>query len=304
MEMSKNLLEVRRICDALRIPYKESVKGATLTTIAVGGNLFLIQPQDFASLTELITEFSNSKIKYRIAGGGSNLLISDDGLLDPVIQLGKGFKEFSLSGNIWSAGASVGLMQFSRNVSEAGFSGLEFAGGIPAWIGGAVFMNAGAHENEISDVLDSVDVLLPDGKLEKIKRSDLNMQYRSSGLPQSGIIIKATFKLTQGDKVKSFEKLKTNLEYRKKTQPLQLPSCGSVFRNPSKDLSAGSLIEKLGFKGKKIGGASVSELHANWIINQKKNATYLDVETLINEIITASKGAQTPLTPEVILWGE
>lgn len=302
MEKSKNLQEAKRICDALNVPYREAVRGSSLTTISIGGPLFLIQPQSQNSLKDVLKELYTSGIDSKVVGGGSNLLISDEGLDIPVIQLGKGFKEFELKNGVWSVGAAVGLMQFSRNVSEAGFSGLEFAGGIPAWIGGAVFMNAGAHKGEISEVLESVEIFFQDGRCETITRSDLQMQYRSANLPLNTIVSRANFRLTEGDKLKSFELLKKNLEYRKKTQPLQLPSFGSVFKNPSKELSAGSVIESLGLKGKHIGGASISELHANWIVNQKKNALCKEVEELIACIISAANDSGVLLEPEVVRW--
>ena len=302
--MQANLQEAKRLCDALNIPYREELKGSTLTTMAVGGELFLIQPQSRESLVLIRKEFSNASIPIRILGGGSNLLISDAPLSDPVIQLGKTFKFFEQRHDQWSVGAGTGLMQFSRQVSEAGFSGLEFAGGIPATIGGAVYMNAGAHTGEIADVLNSVEVLLSDGSVEIISRKDLSMKYRSSGLPEGAIVLKAVFDLTLSDKEKTFELLKKNLEYRKKTQPLQLPSFGSVFKNPSPELSAGAVIESLGLKGMRVGGAEVSDLHANWIVNPKKNALAYEVHTLMTSIIDQANASGVELIPEVKRWGE
>lgn len=269
------------------------MKGRDLTTIKTGGEIReLHRPKNSIELAELIKQLSS----YRILGFGSNLLISDEGVLEPVISFAG--NELKIDGTTVTIEAGFGLMSLARKTSELGLSGLEFGAGIPGSVGGACFMNAGAHGGEIGDVLSKVWFVTKDGKEECLSRAELKMDYRHSGI--EGIITKAEFKLVYSQK--SSELLQKNLNYRKATQPLTLPSFGSVFRNPD-GKKAGEIIESLGLKGFSIGGAQVSELHANWIVNPLKNATSEDVLKLIRHIQEeASSKAGVSLIPEVVTW--
>lgn len=268
------------------------MKGRDLTTIKTGGEIKeLYRPNTVAELIEL-TKRSQS---YKILGFGSNLLIADEGIQDPVISF-QG-NNLEINGKEVVVEAGYGLMSLARKTSELGLSGLEFAGGIPASVGGACFMNAGAHGGEIGDVLSRV-WFIKDGKEESLARSELKMSYRSSGI--EGVVTKAQFTLVKSNNSK--ELLAKNLAYRRSTQPLSLPSFGSVFRNPE-GKKAGQIIDSLGLRGFEIGGARISELHANWIVNPKKNATSKDVSSLIKYVKEKALGVLgIELEPEVVIW--
>jgi UDP-N-acetylmuramate dehydrogenase len=269
------------------------MKGKDLTTIKTGGELKdLHKPKTTSELIELLKKIES----YKILGFGSNLLISDDGVSEPVVSFVG--KEIVVEGTVVTVDAGFGLMSLARKTSEIGLSGLEFAGGIPGSVGGACFMNAGAHGAEIGDVLSRVWFVTKEGREESLSREELSMSYRHSGI--NGFITKAEFSLVRSSNSK--ELLIKNLEYRKATQPLHLPSFGSVFRNP-KNRKAGEIIESLGLKGFKVGGAKVSDLHANWIVNPNKNATSEDVRELIKIIKNRAKiEANCDLEPEVVMW--
>ncbi len=268
------------------------MKGRDLTTIKTGGEIKkLYRPKTVIELIDLLKKFES----YKILGFGSNLLISDEGIEEPVISYQGNSLEINGKEVIVEAG--YGLMSLARKTSELGLSGLEFAGGIPASVGGACFMNAGAHGGEIGDVLSRV-WFVKDGREESLARSELKMSYRFSGI--DGLVTKAQFSLV--DSSNSKELLAKNLAYRKSTQPLSLPSFGSVFRNPD-GKKAGQIIESLGLKGFQIGGAKISELHANWIVNPLKNATSSEVMSLIQYVKDkAINELGLELEPEVVMW--
>jgi UDP-N-acetylenolpyruvoylglucosamine reductase len=196
------------------------------------------------------------------------------------------------------------LMSASRFFCDAGLHGLEFCAGIPGTIGGGVYMNAGAHGNEISSCLLSVHVMRKDGSFHTYQKSDLAFSYRRSGIPSGEIIVAADFELEHYE-INEVKRIREEaLSYRKRTQPLKFPSAGSVFRNPEGEiLSAGALLESLGFKGRNEGGVSFSDLHANWIVKTSKNALAVDVKKLVDTAMEATlKHYGIILTPEILFW--
>lgn len=286
------------------ISIRSGVSGASLTTMAVGGDVdWLIEPQSEKELSAVLRALSGEGIPFRIIGAGSNIVIPDRGIHVPVIRLGRGFRETEINGAKVKAGGSVSLMQLSRAASEAGLEGFEFAGGIPASVGGAVRMNAGAHGGEISSVLEWVRYILPTGEAQSVKASTLAFSYRKAGIPEGAVVIEATFKLVPGDKVTSDARRSQFLAERKAHQPLTLPSSGSVFRNPDRDRTAGRLLDECGAKGMKKGGVMVSDLHANWIVNPKKDGRASEVVWLVSECQKLAKEkAKVHLEPEIIIW--
>ena len=173
-----------------------------------------------------------AKQSYRVIGAGSNLLIADSGFSDWVIKLDRGFRCYSpVSGQAacFDVSGAMPLMTLSRELSDQGYSGLEFAGGIPAVLGGAITMNAGAHGGEMSDIVSEVEILTVDGTKEHLFPKDCGFQYRYCNLPQGSVVVAARIKLSESDPQKTKELRFKNLEYRKATQPLSLPSSGSVF---------------------------------------------------------------------------
>lgn len=285
---------------------ERQLSGADLTTYSIGGKIkYFLEPKSEAALKNLIKSLNSQSLRYRIIGAGSNLLISSAEQNIPVIKLGRSFNYINKtdSEGVFKVGAATALMNLSRQLSAQGLSGLEFAGGIPASIGGAVRMNAGAHHGQMADIILAVNIITADGDIEKIAAGDLSFSYRHCSLPDNTLVESVELKLIPGDKDKIQSLREKNLKYRKETQPLTLPSSGSVFKNPSPELAAGRLIEELGMKGQKIAGAEVSTLHANWIVNPEKKASSSDVLELIKLIKTkAAAQRNIELSPELIYW--
>lgn len=285
------------------VTMKSGVEGRRLTTYFIGGPVTLLEVEDKSALLSLSRLLSNGEVPWRALGAGSNVLISDKGLSGVTIRLGRGFREVgSLGGGRFQVGGAASLMTLCRDLSEGGFAGLEFAGGIPATFGGAVRMNAGAHGGEIWGVLEEVSVALK-GEEVKFKQDEVSFSYRRSGLPADCIILGGVLRLKESSREVTSNRRAEYLAERKRRQPLTAPSAGSVFKNPEPDRTAGMLIEQSGLKGFKIGGAVVSELHANWIINPEKNATASDVQRVIGECqerVREKFGVH--LEQEVISW--
>ncbi len=252
------------------------------TTYKVGGKAkVMAYPKNVDSLVKLLKYLKSNKIKHKILGLGSNVLFSDDEYDGVIIRLSElDHVEFFGRGKI-RVGAGYSLMKLSLQAAKKGLAGLEFASGIPGTVGGAVYMNAGAYKSDMGYVVTEVKVLTPEFKIITLENKEMNFHYRTSFLQTHPgyICLEAVIKLTKGDKNALDEVIKERRQRRLESQPLEYPSAGSVFRNPE-GMFAGKLIEDLGLKGKKIGGAMVSEKHANFIINYKK-AKGSDIKKLI-----------------------
>lgn len=250
-----------------------------LTTFGIGGPAsYYIKAKTVEDIKEAVLFAKSNHLPYFILGKGSNCLFHHEGYNGVVIQNKIDFFENSEPG-VYHVGAGYSFALLGTKASQAGFSGLEFASGIPASTGGAVFMNAGANGSEIKDTLYSVDFLNDDGELIILLRDDLLFSYRTSPFQtMKGAIIGATFKLKPS--ITARQKQLEIISYRKKTQPYSDMSAGCVFRNPDCG-HAGRLIEESGLKGVKVGGAEVSTMHANFIVN-KGEASSDDVLNLID----------------------
>jgi UDP-N-acetylmuramate dehydrogenase len=276
-----------------------------LTTFSIGGGVrAVVTVESGDELSKVIALLSREGQPYRVLGNGSNVLFGDEPINLWIITLGSAFRRIeSVSRGELEVFGAVSLMSFARKVSDDGLSGLEFAAGIPATIGGAVFMNAGAHGGEICSRIVEVRGVLGDGTSVVWGRDELPWRYRHSGLPLGSVVTSVRLSLIEGDKTTISERCAHNLAERRARQPLALPSAGSVFKNPSPELPAGMLLERIGMKGATIGGAMISELHANWIVNPKREATAKDVVALIEECkARALAEAGIALEPEVRLW--
>ncbi len=254
------------------------------TTYKVGGKVIcMCIPDDECSLVKLIKYLREKNIKYKILGNGSNVIFNDSGYNGVIIKLDN-FNNLIISKNKIIVGAGYMLNKLALRASRLGLSGLEFAAGIPGTIGGAVFMNAGAYKSDMGYVIESIKVLTPNLEIKRLYNKELDFHYRTSFLQKNEgyICLEATLNLTYGNTEEIMNLINERKSRRIETQPLEYPSAGSVFRNPEGNF-AGKLIEDIGYKGKKIGGAMVSEKHANFIINAD-NATGEDVKKLINEI--------------------
>jgi UDP-N-acetylmuramate dehydrogenase len=275
------------------------------TTWKIGGPAdLLVIPDHLESLVTTMQIIHQHRIPWKILGRGSNVLVLDGGIRGAVIKLTEGFEHLRFEGERVIVGAGNSLINLSVQVGKMGLTGMEFAGGIPGTVGGAVYMNAGAHGSDVSKILEEALILWEDGKMERLKNKDLEFSYRTSILQKKrGIVIEATFALKQGNRKEIAAQMASHKERRRQTQPLQEPCAGSVFRNPPGDF-AGRLIEACGLKGYQIGHAMVSDRHANFIVN-RGNATAKDVLQLIQHIKKEVYDRfQVELEPEVLVMGE
>lgn len=259
---------------------KENVSFKTLTTYKTGGVCkYLISPFEVLALIELLKVLKENNIKFKIFGNGSNILASDKVYDGVIIRLDK-FNKVKVDGDIVYAEAFVNLISLSLTCLNNNLTGFEWASGIPGTVGGACYMNAGAYLKSVSDVLISVTVLDENYNVLEIPLKDLEFGYRKSSLMDKGyIILGAKFKLSKGCYDDILNLVAERRERRYKSQPLNYPSAGSVFRNPDGDY-AGRLIEECNLKGYIKGGAKISDMHANFIVNYN-NATSSDVKDLI-----------------------
>lgn len=254
------------------------------TTYKAGGKaLAIVIPDDLAGLINLIKFLKEKKVKYKILGNGSNLIFSDKGYNGILIKLDN-FNKLEFNDNYVTVGAGYSLTKLSLRTARRGYTGLEFASGIPGTVGGAIFMNAGAYKMDMGYITTTVKVLDPNLEVQILTNQDLDFHYRSSFLQKvkNYICIEATLLLRKGDTNAIMEVINDRKQRRIESQPLEYPSAGSVFRNPEGDY-AGRLIEEIGYKGYSIGDAMVSLKHANFIIN-KGNASGDDIKKLIKEI--------------------
>ncbi len=253
------------------------------TTYKVGGPCsYMVFPKNVDELKKIVEIIKDNKMKYMILGNGSNVIFSSKKYEGTIINL-KYLKDYKIERNKLTAYSGASLPQIALFTVNNGYKGLDFAVGFPASVGGAVFMNAGCYGSEMSDVILDVTYLDENLNMHTIKNDKCKFSYRNSIFKQNKkmIIVSCTIKLT-----KTKEDLKQLIDERMKkriqTQPLEKPSAGSVFKNPE-GTSAGKLIEDAGLKGKQIGGAKVSEKHANFIINEE-NATGEDIKKLVKYV--------------------
>lgn len=276
------------------------------TTFKIGGAadvlIFPSNVQEVAQIFKLIEEF---KIPCTILGNGSNVLVLDNGIRGAVVKFSdKFFGNIRRNGTKIIAGAGAKLKDVSNFAAENNLSGVEFAVGIPGSIGGAVFMNAGAYDGEMKNVVAQVTAVSPAGELKIFGAEDLKLGYRQSIFQSNGFAIcEVELNLNYGDGNEIKNKMADFTHKRESKQPLELPSAGSTFKRP-KGYFAGTLIDSTGLKGLRVGGAMVSEKHAGFVVNVG-NATAADVLNLIEEVkrrVNEMHGVT--LTPEVRIIGE
>ena len=260
-------------------------KISNYTTYKVGGKVrAIVYPKGKNELCELIKFLKEKQVKYFVLGNGSNVLFSDN-LYDGIIIKLDCFNTIEYKdNNTIKVGAGVSLMKLSRDTVKKGLVGLEFADGIPATIGGAIFMNAGAYGSEMAKITKEVEIVNGNGEIISLSNKEMCFSYRTTWLQNNldCVCIGATISLKEGNQEELMTLVLDRRNKRKNSQPLTYPSAGSVFRNP-KDMYAGEIIEKLGLKGFSIGKAEISEKHANFIIN-KGNAKASDIKRIIDYV--------------------
>ncbi|MGG0838312.1 UDP-N-acetylmuramate dehydrogenase [Bacillus paralicheniformis] len=252
------------------------------TTIKIGGPAdVLVVPKNIQAVKDTMKVIKKHGVKWTAIGRGSNLLVLDEGIRGVVIKLGRGLDHMEIDGEQVTVGGGYSVVRLATGISKKGLSGLEFAAGIPGSVGGAVYMNAGAHGSDISKVLVKALILFEDGTIDWLTNEEMTFSYRTSILQNErpGICLEAVLQLEQKERDEIVAQMQKNKDYRKETQPVSNPCAGSIFRNPLPE-HAGRLVEEAGLKGYQIGGAKVSEMHGNFIVNAG-GATAKDVLDLI-----------------------
>jgi len=273
------------------------------TTYRIGGpaELFctLDSVHDVATTLRILGE---EGVPWSIVGKGSNLLVADGGYAGAVLVLGREFKRHAIEGDLLRAGAASVAAVLVQEAFGRGMAGLAWAVGIPGTLGGALAMNAGTRDGSVGATVDTVTLFSPEEGLLLVHGSDIEWGYRRSGLAGRGIILEAALRVSSGDPIQVRSAMERLLKERKGSQPLGMPSAGSVFMNPE-GASAGRLIEAAGLKGLRRGGAMVSPQHANFIVNDG-GATAADVAGLMRTIQTTVKARTgVELRPEIRLLG-
>ena len=237
------------------------------TTYGIGGPAdLMIFPKSKQDLIKVIKIINENKIQLTILGSGSNVLVSDNGIRGAVISLKNSLKQIEVDDNILYAECGTMLGKIVKHAVKNNLIGLENLNGVPGTLGGALIMNAGAWGGEISENLIHVEVINSKSEIQKIQKKDLNFSYRQSSFNKDDILLSAKFNLKKADKDIIKENFIEAQSGRKKSQPLNKRSAGSLFKNP-KNNSAGKLLDEAGLKGSSIGDAKISEKHANFFIN-------------------------------------
>ena len=272
------------------------------TSFRTGGTAeIFVEPGNTSELKKVLQFCKDEQKKVFILGKGTNLLVNDNGVKGVVIHLGGvDFKEIKIEGRHVLSGAGVGLTKLIRKTALSGLEGLEGLVGIPGTVGGAVMMNAGGKYGDISDTIDSLTTMTFDGKITKHSRDDVEFAYRGCNL-SGQIVVNVEFTLKESKIEVVLEKMDEIYKEKKEKQPLSTFNAGSIFKN-TQHFKAAELIEKANLKGQKVGGAVVSEKHANFIVNTG-NATSTDILELIKIIKeTIKKKYNVSLEQEIQIW--
>jgi UDP-N-acetylmuramate dehydrogenase len=269
---------------------------APYTTFRIGGVAdYYLEPIDAKDLLNIIKYLNGKSVPYYVMGNGSNVLISDEGIRGAVFNLEAGFSYLKHEKGMVISGAGAKIAKFVDFCIQNSYAGVEMLAGIPATIGGAVIMNAGAYGGEISTYVDNVTVIKKE-VIVTLKKQDCGFIYRNSNL-KSTVVIEAVFKLPAGDPEEVSRVRKELLLKRNEQQPVEIPNAGCIFKNPAGSFAA-KLIEDCGLKGSAYGGAMVSPKHSNFIVNYNNRATAQDVIELI-KIVRQKVKAQTGIWLEL-----
>lgn len=303
-----NQRSVGRVLDRLQklvpakvVPDKPLAKN---TTFRVGGPARIFATADSLHELHIIVGAANDyELPVLLLGRGSNLLIADGGFSGLVLQLGREFQQLSIIGNEVLSGAAVTLSSLVQAAVKHELRGLSFAIGIPGTLGAAVAINAGAYGGDMSAIVRQITVYTADCRLRSLNRDEIGFAYRRTLLPPGTIILEARLALSPARSEQVRREMEINFRRRKESQPSGQPSAGSIFRNPD-GASAGKLIEEAGCKGWRVGGAEVSEKHANFIINNG-DATAQDIYVLLKKV-QSEVAAKTGITlePEIKIVGD
>ncbi len=295
---------------AIRGLVRESEPLARYSTYRIGGPATVVLPSSSEDVGIALRMAHEAGVPWFALGLGSNILLPDDGLDALVVRLGKGLDRLDREGDRWSIGAGLPAPLAARRTAAAGFAGLHIFVGVPGTAGGGVYMNAGCHGGDWSEVVETVTVVDQAGQDAVLPRADVPFTYRRSGL-DGRVVVETAVRLRPVEQHQLDEEIAEMFEWRQRGTPFNQPCCGSVFKNPhgpswrqeGGPRTAGQLIEAVGLKGFRVGGAEVSPMHANYFVNTG-TATAADVRGLIVEVqrrVEAEFGAQ--LEPEVKIIG-
>lgn len=311
--------KLRKVLNENQIMIEEPL--AKHTTFQIGGPAqFLLLPETFIQIETVIKICKEENMPFYVLGNGSNLLVSDKGYNGTVVKLSQTFSEITIEeikhevkigsddqeDQIFQVKAQAGVLlsKLANEIAENGFTGFEFAAGIPGTLGGAVTMNAGAYGGEIKDCIIDATVLDQEGNFLKLCKEELNLGYRQSIIQEKNyIVLEASFQFKKGKKEEIKRKIQELNARRREKQPLEYPSAGSTFKRPE-GYYAGKLIMDSGLRGYQVGNAQISEKHCGFVIN-KGGATAIEVRTLISEVIQIVYNKfGVMLEPEVRFLGE
>lgn len=275
------------------------------TSYRIGGPAdCFVRADSPSAVREVMVACAEQGAPLLTVGRGTNLLVSDEGFPGAIMVLGRDFKRTSCDREAMRivAGGAALLSTVVQEAMRNDLSGLEFAVGTPGTVGGAVRMNAGSREEWMGSVVDSVVLITPEAGIQRVPASSITWEYRHTDIPADAVIAECEISMKESDPLLIRGRMEASMARRKKSQPLGLPSCGSVFKNPE-GASAAKMIDDLGLKGTSIGGAQVSDVHANFIVNTG-GATARDVRGLM-ELVQAEveKAYGITLEPEVRLIG-
>ena len=304
----------QRLIDELRdlgVSYRTNVSLAPYTWYKLGGPAEIFsEPDSIETLSHLLATCHRQNIEVRVLGSGANLLVRDSGVPGVVIYLSnpvfKSHGPLDTSNGLVSVGAGYDLMRLVRETAAAGLAGIEGLAGVPASIGGAIRMNAGGAYGQIADAVHTVTVMNEHGQTRTLQGSDIPFAYRHSGIAEP-LILSAELALKPEDPLKLRERVKTVFAEKKQSQPFADVSAGCAFRNPVDESgtpidSAGRLIDQCGLKGHRVGGAVVSDVHANFMVAEDQ-ATADDLLGLIESVeIAVEKQTGIALRRELVVW--
>lgn len=304
--MKEKYIDIKKYVDESKIRFDELM--SKHTTLKVGGPAdVMVMPETVEDIQNTIKFAKESNIPVLVIGNGSKLLVLDEGIRGIVIKIGSRFANVDVTGEYITADAGLSLPRLAIIAKDNSLTGLEFASGIPGFVGGGVYMNAGAYGGDLASVITEVKYLDENLEVKTLTKDELEFGYRTSlfknNKDKGYVILQAKFKLEKGNKEQIESKMKENNDARKLKQPLEYPNAGSTFKRPEGHF-VGKLIDDLGLKGYRIGGAEISTKHSGFIVNLG-DAKAKDVLRLINHIkekVYEAKGVK--LEEEIIIIGE
>ena len=290
MVSGRDRVFVAGLRDRVRGEVREGERLGRYSTYRIGGPATVFLPVSGEDVGKALRFAAEAGVPWFAIGLGSNLLLPDDGLDALVIRMGKGLDAVTRDGERWTVGAGLPAPRVARMSAEAGLGGLHIFVGVPGTVGGGVYMNAGCHGGDWADVVERVTVVDESGRDSVLSRADVPFSYRRSGLT-GRIVLDVTARLRPMEQARLDEEISEMFEWRQQGTPFNQPCCGSVFKNPGGPSwkqdegprTAGQLVEAAGLKGARVGGAEVSPMHANYIVNTGE-ATAKDVQELIAKV--------------------